>query len=428
MTAEVGVLNSIGVALAADSAVSIGRDAEKIYTSADKIFHLAAGAPVGTMIFGNAELAGLPWETIIKVYRTQLEATRFDTLEEYASDVLRFLAQHQGMFPQAAQDRHTELLVGGLLVELREELRGQRRQMERTQGNTLGDPEVAALLDTIAQQFLGLVQQAAFLTGFSAGDLPAIEKRYGTLIATVIKGVFDGVPVDPTTHATLRRIAVESLARQVPGNLRSGVVIAGFGEAEYLPGLVHCQIEGLVLGRLRLVTNKPVRVEGDMGAAVVPFAQQEMVHSFMEGIDRQLLGFMERSTQDLFDGVVGDIIKLVGQADPALAKLLTKAVRPQATKAITSLLTAWKDKRQEYWGPVLSITASLPKDELAAMAEALVNLTKFRRRVTTARETVGGPIDVALITKGDGFVWVKRKHYFDPHLNPRVMARYQQGG
>ena len=27
------------------------------------------------------------------------------------------------------------------------------------------------------------------------------------------------------------------------------------------------------------------------------------------------------------------------------------------------------------------------------MAEALVNLTKFRRRVTTERETVGGHID-----------------------------------
>lgn len=62
------------------------------------------------------------------------------------------------------------------------------------------------------------------------------------------------------------------------------------------------------------------------------------------------------------------------------------------------------------------------------MAEALVNLTKFRRRVTTARETVGGPIDVAVITKGDGFVWVKRKHYFEPEYNPRVIARYQRGG
>lgn len=69
------------------------------------------------------------------------------------------------------------------------------------------------------------------------------------------------------------------------------------------------------------------------------------------------------------------------------------------------------------------LATNLPKDELAAMAESLVNLTKFRRRVTPERETVGGPIDVAVITKGDGFVWVRRKHYFDPALNPRVVAR-----
>jgi hypothetical protein len=67
-----------------------------------------------------------------------------------------------------------------------------------------------------------------------------------------------------------------------------------------------------------------------------------------------------------------------------------------------------------------------PKDELGDMAEALVNLTKFRSRVTLERETVGGPIDVAVITKGDGFVWLKRKHYFDPKLNPRIMARFMK--
>lgn len=87
----------------------------------------------------------------------------------------------------------------------------------------------------------------------------------------------------------------------------------------------------------------------------------------------------------------------------------------------------WETKQEAYWQPVLEIVNALPKDELASMAEALVNLTKFRRRVTTDRETVGGPVDVAIITRGDGFVWVNRKHYFQPELNPRVMARYQQG-
>jgi hypothetical protein len=66
----------------------------------------------------------------------------------------------------------------------------------------------------------------------------------------------------------------------------------------------------------------------------------------------------------------------------------------------------------------------LPKDELAAMAESLVNLTSFKRKVTMESETVGGPIDVAVISKGDGFIWIKRKHYFKAELNPQFFANY----
>ena len=71
----------------------------------------------------------------------------------------------------------------------------------------------------------------------------------------------------------------------------------------------------------------------------------------------------------------------------------------------------------------MSIVALLPKEELAELAEALVNLTSFKRRVTPAAETVGGPVDVAVISKGDGLVWLKRKHYFPPELNPRYFRR-----
>ena len=58
------------------------------------------------------------------------------------------------------------------------------------------------------------------------------------------------------------------------------------------------------------------------------------------------------------------------------------------------------------------------------MAESLVNLTSFRRHVTPDVETVGGPIDVAIISRGDGFIWIKRKHYFQPELNQHFLANY----
>jgi hypothetical protein len=77
--------------------------------------------------------------------------------------------------------------------------------------------------------------------------------------------------------------------------------------------------------------------------------------------------------------------------------------------------------------PVINAVSFLPKDELAFMAETLVSLTSFKRKVSMSMaETVGGPVDVAVISKGDGFVWVKRKHYFDKELNPNFMINYNK--
>lgn len=72
----------------------------------------------------------------------------------------------------------------------------------------------------------------------------------------------------------------------------------------------------------------------------------------------------------------------------------------------------------------MTVVAALPKDELAAMAESLVNLTSFKRKMSMDAETVAGPIDVAVISKGDGFIWIKRKHYFERELNPQFFANY----
>jgi len=58
------------------------------------------------------------------------------------------------------------------------------------------------------------------------------------------------------------------------------------------------------------------------------------------------------------------------------------------------------------------------------MAESLVNLTSFKGKVSMEAETVGGPIDVAVISKGDGFIWINRKHYFARELNPPFFANY----
>ena len=57
------------------------------------------------------------------------------------------------------------------------------------------------------------------------------------------------------------------------------------------------------------------------------------------------------------------------------------------------------------------------------MAESLVNLTTLKRKVSLQAETVGGPVDVAVISKRDGFVWIRKKHYFKEELNLHMVQR-----
>lgn len=70
---------------------------------------------------------------------------------------------------------------------------------------------------------------------------------------------------------------------------------------------------------------------------------------------------------------------------------------------------------------------SMPKQELATLASSLIEITSLKRKVSRVQETVGGEVDVAVISKSEGFVWTKRKHYFPAELNKRFFVR-QFGG
>jgi hypothetical protein len=65
---------------------------------------------------------------------------------------------------------------------------------------------------------------------------------------------------------------------------------------------------------------------------------------------------------------------------------------------------------RRYDQPFMTSVSALPRQDLAKMAEALVALTAFLMRMNAETdETVAEPIDVAVLSKGDGFVWVKDK-------------------
>ena len=134
---------------------------------------------------------------------------------------------------------------------------------------------------------------------------------------------------------------------------------------------------------------------------------QTALRSFLEGLPDAIKPVLSLSDSE-FTAFAGKFRTAVGQ------------IAAQVTDQLAEY------SYQNHANPITAVVVVLPKDELAAMAEALGNLTSFERRVTMDDETVGGPIDVAVISKGNGLVWIKRKHYFAPELNPRFFRTHKE--
>ncbi len=173
-------------------------------------------------------------------------------------------------------------------------------------------------------------------------------------------------------------------------------MITGFGKEEIFPSIIEFEVEGVFDNYLKYQLKGDDGANFDNTALIYPFAQKEMVKTFIEGIEPNFEQYILEKLFDIMD--------------------------EKAFEEFTSNLEDYKLER--FVSPLLDIVSVLPKDELAIMAETFVHLTSFKRRVSMEAETVAGPIDVAVISKADGFIWIKRKHYFKPELNHQFFDNY----
>ena len=429
MTAEIAVMNREAVALASDSAAtSVTRGKHKIFTSANKLFSLSKYNPVGVMIYGNASLLGVPWELLVKSYRDQLSTARLDRLEDYAEGFARFIDGSMHLFPESAQDDSFMGAILGYFKFVRGQIHEQLQYMLETQGS-VSDTDIARITkDTIKRHEQRLLKAHAVPTASEAYHAHVMGK-FGTFIDKASTEVFKELP-RLRSKKPFRTIAC-CLAYKFPKGLEhrsaSGVVIAGFGKDDYYPAVIPLTIERVVCNKLKYKIDQVVRVGVDADASVFAFAQREAVTAFMNGIDPDLLLTQESYLEEVFSKCLERVTTELQELDAAQQAAVTTILARISKQEVQNYRKKLRLFREaEYEDPIMEVVARLPKDELAAVAETLVNLTSFKRKVSMELETVGGPVDVAVISKGDGFVWIKRKHYFEPRLNPQFFANYNR--
>lgn len=410
MTALIGALNKHGAAIAADSAATIGNGHyDKVYNTANKIFTLSKIHPVGIMVCGNAEFKGFPWDIIIKSYRKNLGSKSFDYIKDYVEDFINYLRSSEIPFsnfkiPQKIINQFindaTNLLVNKIIP--------------RPKGNTITIPPILELCNKIRKEIETIEFPNECMNMFD--NIRKLLSPHSSLLASRL---YPNV-TDSANLAILQLLIDQFIFALFLINNKSQLVFVGYGEKEFFPSISASWIYSSLDSDWQNGIPETQNITHQLNAIICPFAQRDDMTTLIEGIHPDL--------EKAISNVVGNTLFQYRQ------DILSNIQEPKLKSVIQNIdlgkyvnffrQSVLIQKGQAYTRPLVSHIGMLEKEDLALLAENLIAITSLRKKVTMAPESVGGPIDVAVISKHDGFIWLKRKLYFDKEINPQYRENY----
>lgn len=404
MTLIVWVGNKNALAFAADSIGSVQHEEGMKWYIVNKLFELTASDPIWVATAWSSDFWWLLLEVIIKDFRKKLGGEKKKTLEEYINMFLEHLQSANYINGYNEKD-FLVFLVNKFLsrvAKIRDE--GMKLIMK--------DPEINRKDDTLIEKVL-----SAYISGGLSNDYEFINKQqelFGIPIYTEeqLEEELKQVPInilgnlfctpDSNNYALLKKNILAIINKdaflQLFGDW-SELIFFGFWENDFFPKVCSMNLYYKVGQDIVFALNDAHII--NWGWFIKAYAQSEDV---------------ENSILWIGDGIKHEICEKIQEKltnDEKIGILST-----EQHNAINNSISQALDEIRATNQRELSLSARfLSKTELWQIAENFVGIGSMKKRINLGNETIWWPIDVAIVTKSDGFIRIKRKHYFDPQKN-----------
>lgn len=425
MTAVIGILNKNAIAIAADSAVTVsGYNGRKIYNTANKIFTLSKYHPVSIIIYNSANFITTPWEIIIKIYRDELKDTSFPYLNDYSIDFFKFLKRRDFFTTSETSSHYFQSFIYQAFEHLMdssiEKAIEEKVDLIPMSEIQRSDIFIKNAIEIIDRQISRAKKDDKLLDFKSLTKKRFIELAEKN-IDEIIREEFPQYNIKQL-NTLFKEYIFHYIKSKAFFSAWTGLVFAGYGENEIYPSAISTKISDIFDGKIRFYTDSIETISDGNDGSILPFAQRDVIDTLISGISPEINDTLFSTFNKFLYGYNQHLINLLKDEHSGLAKLLkTIDIESICTQFINEIEEV---KRIKHIRPTVTTVSILSKEDLAEMAESLIYLTYLKRRISSDEESVGGPVDVALISKGDGFIWIKRKHYFDEKFNPQFINNY----
>ncbi len=407
MTSEIAVMNQRAIALAADSAVTlIDGGTVVVRNEQRKLFNLIEGKPIGLMFFGVADMLGHPWDHLIEHYQKTQKAGAFAHVRDYAANFTAALDHMEDFFPKNRQkDDYKRLLASVFRYVF------NFAQYLRDSGGREGD-DTAILehaIDTIWRdyQFKPDGTPRPDLPCFPAEFGRRVLSEHGPMIEELVAYGFAPFGLGKQAQQRLVDIAVFCVVKDLFLEDVTGLVFGGFGSEERYPALTTWFVSAIVCGIVKRAEASNDAIDTEHKSRIRVFADSEVTNAFIRGIDYNLERRLYGGFRVLMHGLVDQLVGAFPNTDPAtregVREKFQKDFVPRYFEAFYQAIAQYQ--QQAFINPVLRVLEIAGRTELADTARELVGLNVFKKRIMAQKETVGGAIDVAIISRENGFQW-----------------------
>ena len=426
MTAVVAILNKKGVALAADSAVTRtkGRN-EKVTKNGNKMIRLSNVVPICVMLTGNGSFLRTQWDIIIRHYRQHRGDIKHETVEACMHDFFRYIADNNLFVDQEFVLHRTKMELSYLFKSIDGNINENIKK--RDEDGCLTSPRsyqraFVKLLNQYSKSWLknGVCPQ------FTDYALEKFDEYTKNIFVEFFEEncynedvffQFGRIPQEVLTslHEPLARtLLIRLTTRRDDDEDRANLIFSGYGDKQDYPSLVSTIVCEGFDNRVNyhVQPSDIIYISDKRPVAICPFAQADVINSILTGSHRNFIRQVADVVNNSFDSWNNFFFDSIEDDDIDFIEFREKLEEVKTDDLLHDFykqMNRNQDTSRHQWVKALE---NYDLQSMAALAESLIDLTGFHRILTFQQEGVGGPVDVAVISKSDGYVWLNRKSWY----------------
>ena len=411
MSSGLILLNKNGAAIAADSAVTLG-NRSAIYNTARKIFEVG-DAPVLVVITGSISVLGAPIEVILKQFSLYAKKHSLikEKLSDYGIEFTRFLEEKAKFFMFSDHEKDLyESYIYQVLSQFYDELKNNipddsneeqiKKEVEKTYNK---------IIDMMLEEDVWKILDSSFQWSDVSKKYPnLLEEVYKDYLTSELERNFEESPFGEFDTFILPFI--EKLCSKFTSIYKYFshnellLSFSGYGEEQLYPSIYEISVLGFAQGKLLYRIHNNFTISKEYPRNVSFLAQKDVMDSIINGYNQDIADYVDEH----YLSTIKKILEDVGKQQKLSDEVTNNIISTLSSKLQDEI--SWVDATKDYWTKSFRAVQHLPIQDLGKFAENLINIQSLKKQYTPDTDynsTVGGPTDVAVITKGDGIKWIK---------------------